>query len=107
MEKARVSSPTVPVSLGIFAVLSDSSEVTCQVVVQDLNLKSTNLVRVFLQHDISDILDLTFSMDADEEKHILYEKTEVWHFCVFRIYIFHLGLLQWYIHLLRVSFIAS
>ena len=29
------------------------------------------------QHDVSDILDLTFSMDADEEKHILYEKTEV------------------------------
>ncbi len=32
---------------------------------------------VFLQNDITDILDLTFSMDADEEKHILYEKTEV------------------------------
>eukprot|EP00252_Welwitschia_mirabilis_P007759 TRINITY_DN1943_c0_g1_i1.p1 TRINITY_DN1943_c0_g1~~TRINITY_DN1943_c0_g1_i1.p1 ORF type:complete len:3671 (+),score=717.88 TRINITY_DN1943_c0_g1_i1:355-11367(+) len=30
-----------------------------------------------LENDISDILDLTFSMDADEEKHILYEKTEV------------------------------
>ncbi|CAM6105472.1 unnamed protein product [Calypogeia fissa] len=30
-----------------------------------------------LEHDISDILGLTFSMDADEEKHILYEKTEV------------------------------
>lgn len=30
-----------------------------------------------MQNDISDILDLTFSMDADEEKHILYEKTEV------------------------------
>ncbi|KAJ7561891.1 hypothetical protein O6H91_03G045900 [Diphasiastrum complanatum] len=30
-----------------------------------------------LEHDISDILDLTFSIDADEEKHILYEKTEV------------------------------
>lgn len=29
------------------------------------------------QNDISDILGLTFSMDADEEKHILYEKTEV------------------------------
>lgn len=26
---------------------------------------------------MNDILDLTFSMDADEEKHILYEKTEV------------------------------
>lgn len=26
---------------------------------------------------MSDIPDLTFSMDADEEKHILYEKTEV------------------------------
>ncbi|KAL5714333.1 HECT-type E3 ubiquitin transferase [Ranunculus cassubicifolius] len=30
-----------------------------------------------LENDISDILDLTFSMDADEEKLILYEKTEV------------------------------
>lgn len=29
------------------------------------------------QNDVSDIPDLTFSMDADEEKHILYEKTEV------------------------------
>ena len=26
---------------------------------------------------MSDIPDLTFSMDADEEKHILYEKNEV------------------------------
>lgn len=30
-----------------------------------------------LENDVSDILDLTFSMDADEEKHILYGKTEV------------------------------
>ncbi|KAL3688671.1 hypothetical protein R1sor_014980 [Riccia sorocarpa] len=30
-----------------------------------------------LENDISDILGLTFSIDADEEKHILYEKTEV------------------------------
>ncbi|CAI5971390.1 unnamed protein product, partial [Closterium sp. NIES-65] len=30
-----------------------------------------------LENDISDILDLTFSMDADEEKRILYERTEV------------------------------
>jgi E3 ubiquitin-protein ligase HUWE1 len=30
-----------------------------------------------LENDVSDILDLTFSRDADEEKHILYEKTEV------------------------------
>ncbi|KAA8538199.1 hypothetical protein F0562_027807 [Nyssa sinensis] len=30
-----------------------------------------------LEHDISDILDLTFSIDADEEKLILYERTEV------------------------------
>ncbi|RLN30647.1 E3 ubiquitin-protein ligase UPL1 -like protein [Panicum miliaceum] len=30
-----------------------------------------------LENDISDVLDLTFSMDADEEKLILYEKTEV------------------------------
>lgn len=29
------------------------------------------------QNDVSDILDLTFSMDADEEKQILYEKSEV------------------------------
>ncbi|KAL3503633.1 hypothetical protein ACH5RR_038082, partial [Cinchona calisaya] len=29
-----------------------------------------------LENDVSDIPDLTFSMDADEEKHILYEKTE-------------------------------
>ncbi|XP_010552364.1 PREDICTED: E3 ubiquitin-protein ligase UPL1-like isoform X2 [Tarenaya hassleriana] len=30
-----------------------------------------------LQNDVNDILGLTFSIDADEEKHILYEKTEV------------------------------
>lgn len=30
-----------------------------------------------LENDVSDIPDLTFSMDPDEEKHILYEKTEV------------------------------
>lgn len=30
-----------------------------------------------LENDVNDILDLTFSMDADEEKHILYEKNEV------------------------------
>ncbi|ONK58274.1 uncharacterized protein A4U43_C09F10490 [Asparagus officinalis] len=30
-----------------------------------------------LENDISDILDLTFSMDADEEKLILYERAEV------------------------------
>ncbi|KAF9619364.1 hypothetical protein IFM89_006551 [Coptis chinensis] len=30
-----------------------------------------------LENDVSDIPNLTFSMDADEEKHILYEKTEV------------------------------
>lgn len=30
-----------------------------------------------LENDVSDILDLTFSMDADEEKHILYGKMEV------------------------------
>uniref|UniRef100_A0A7I4AEX4 HECT-type E3 ubiquitin transferase n=1 Tax=Physcomitrium patens TaxID=3218 RepID=A0A7I4AEX4_PHYPA len=30
-----------------------------------------------LENDVSDIVGLTFSMDADEEKHILYEKTEV------------------------------
>ncbi|GKF17182.1 E3 ubiquitin protein ligase UPL1-like protein [Tanacetum coccineum] len=31
-----------------------------------------------LENDLSDIPDLTFSMDADEEKHILYAKTEVY-----------------------------
>lgn len=30
-----------------------------------------------LENDVNDILDLTFSMDADEEKLILYEKTQV------------------------------
>ncbi|KAH8518946.1 hypothetical protein H0E87_000697 [Populus deltoides] len=30
-----------------------------------------------LENDVSCIPDLTFSMDADEEKHILYEKTQV------------------------------
>ncbi|XP_022131797.1 E3 ubiquitin-protein ligase UPL2-like isoform X2 [Momordica charantia] len=30
-----------------------------------------------LENDISDVLDLTFSVDADEEKLILYERTEV------------------------------
>ncbi|CAA7050793.1 unnamed protein product [Microthlaspi erraticum] len=30
-----------------------------------------------LENDLSDILDLTFSMEADEETHILYEKAEV------------------------------
>jgi len=30
-----------------------------------------------LQNDISDVLHLTFSIDADEEKLILYERTEV------------------------------
>ncbi|EFJ18137.1 ubiquitin-protein ligase, UPL1 [Selaginella moellendorffii] len=30
-----------------------------------------------LENDVNDILGLTFSIDADEEKHILYEKTEV------------------------------
>ena len=29
------------------------------------------------QNDVSEIPDLTFRMDPDEEKHILYEKTEV------------------------------
>ena len=32
---------------------------------------------VAFQNDISDVLGLTFSVDADEEKLILYEKTEV------------------------------
>lgn len=33
-----------------------------------------------VQNDISDVLDLTFSIDADEEKLILYERTEVMRF---------------------------
>lgn len=39
----------------------------------------THVTRLFvsLQNDISDVLDLTFSVDADEEKLILYERTEV------------------------------
>lgn len=36
------------------------------------------LFPVLLQNDISDVLDLTFSIDADEEKLILYERNEVW-----------------------------
>lgn len=32
---------------------------------------------IFAQNDISDLLDLTFSIDADEEKLILYERTQV------------------------------
>lgn len=35
------------------------------------------LIFHLLQNDISEVLDLTFSMDADEEKLILYEKAEV------------------------------
>lgn len=35
-----------------------------------------------LQNDISDILDLTFSIDADEEKLILYERAQVSLFAV-------------------------
>ena len=35
------------------------------------------LLNLNYQNDVSDIPDLTFSMDADEEKHILYEKNEV------------------------------
>lgn len=31
----------------------------------------------FKQNDVSDIPDLTFSIDADEEKHILYGKNQV------------------------------
>ncbi|KAK6947097.1 HUWE1/Rev1, ubiquitin binding region [Dillenia turbinata] len=34
-------------------------------------------LRWMLENDVSDIPDLTFSMDADEEKHILCEKMEV------------------------------
>lgn len=36
-----------------------------------------------LQNDISDILDLTFSIDADEEKLILYERAQV---CIFWLF---------------------
>ncbi|PWA89958.1 ubiquitin-protein ligase 1 [Artemisia annua] len=34
-------------------------------------------LKCLLENDVNDILDLTFSMDADEEKQILYEKSEV------------------------------
>ncbi|KAH9603413.1 hypothetical protein KSS87_004335 [Heliosperma pusillum] len=34
-------------------------------------------IKWMLENDISDVLDLTFSVDADEEKLILYEKTQV------------------------------
>lgn len=45
---------------------------------KNLSLSSLiTLAYLSLQNDVSDIPDLTFSMDADEEKHILYEKTEV------------------------------
>lgn len=35
------------------------------------------MIILVLQNDITDVLDLTFSIDADEEKLILYERTEV------------------------------
>jgi len=35
------------------------------------------VIILVLQNDITDVLDLTFSIDADEEKLILYERTEV------------------------------
>lgn len=42
-----------------------------------------------VQNDVSDIPDLTFSMDADEEKHILYEKNQVFEFiCNFLVLFF-------------------
>ena len=37
----------------------------------------SNFFFCMYQNDVSDIPDLTFSMDADEEKLILYEKNEV------------------------------
>lgn len=40
------------------------------------------------QNDVSEIPDLTFSMDADEEKLILYEKNEV---CNLRVMICNLN----------------
>lgn len=43
---------------------------------------------------MNDIPDLTFSMDADEEKHILYEKTEV---C-------HMGVVEVTCYVLKISF---
>lgn len=38
---------------------------------------SDHNLKLSLQNDISDIPDLTFSIDADEEKLILYERTQV------------------------------
>ncbi|WJX63238.1 HECT-type E3 ubiquitin transferase [Trifolium repens] len=47
----------------------------------DGQLLDVHFTRSFYKHilgnDISDVLDLTFSIDADEEKLILYERTEV------------------------------
>ncbi|KAJ7014347.1 hypothetical protein NC653_003840 [Populus alba x Populus x berolinensis] len=40
-----------------------------------LGLSTSNILGV--KNDVSYVPDLTFSMDADEEKHILYEKTQV------------------------------
>lgn len=45
-----------------------------------------NFIFVYAQNDVSDIPDLTFSMDADEEKHILYEKNEVNHELFISVY---------------------
>ncbi|KAG6793628.1 hypothetical protein POTOM_002843 [Populus tomentosa] len=45
-------------------------------VVPPENDSITSVSRLF-QNDVSYVPDLTFSMDADEEKHILYEKTQV------------------------------
>lgn len=46
------------------------------------SVRTLFLIKVFSvpshQNDVSDIPDLTFSMDPDEEKHILYEKNEVY-----------------------------
>ncbi|RYR42130.1 hypothetical protein Ahy_A08g038587 isoform B [Arachis hypogaea] len=41
------------------------------------NLKWMLEASAYFLNDISDVLDLTFSIDADEEKLILYERTEV------------------------------
>ena len=41
------------------------------------NYSISLLILFFLQNDIDDVVGVFFSVDADEEKHILYEKTEV------------------------------
>jgi hypothetical protein len=47
------------------------------IVMYGISLLVSFSIFFLLQNDVSDVPDLTFSMDADEEKLILYEKNEV------------------------------